>query len=116
MSRRRAIDTESFSLSFLDVICCGFGAIIILLVLTKIGEPAALERAVRDLDGLVAKLQEELHEIRGESRRLERELVGSASSQSAQIGLPSSSPSASSGGSEPSQSLSRLSLCSGAPG
>jgi hypothetical protein len=76
MSRRRAIDTESFSLSFLDVICCGFGAIIILLVLTKIGEPAALERAVRDLDGLVAQLQEELHEIRGESRRLERELVG----------------------------------------
>ena len=74
--RDRSADTEGFSLSFLDVICCGFGAIILLLVLTKIGEPRALERVVEDLDGLVARLQLELEEIRGESRILERELVG----------------------------------------
>ena len=36
---------EAFSLSFLDCICCGFGAIVLLLVLTKVGEPAALERS-----------------------------------------------------------------------
>ncbi|MGD8376813.1 MAG: VWA domain-containing protein [Acidobacteriota bacterium] len=70
--RRRA--TEAFNLSFLDVICCGFGGIILLLVLTKVGEPRALEQATRDLDGLIARLQEELHEIRGESDLLEREL------------------------------------------
>jgi len=64
-----------FSLSFLDCICCGFGAIVLLLVLTKIGEPRALERASRDLDGLVARLQEEIYEILGESRVLERDLV-----------------------------------------
>jgi hypothetical protein len=73
--RRDRGEGDGFSLSFLDVICCGFGAIILLLVLTKIGEPRALERAVEDLDGLVARLQEELAEIRGESSRLERELV-----------------------------------------
>jgi hypothetical protein len=64
-----------FSLSFLDCICCGFGAIVLLLVLTKIGEPRALERASRDLDGLVARLQEEIYEILGESQVLDRELV-----------------------------------------
>jgi hypothetical protein len=35
-------ETEVFSLSFLDVICCGFGAIILLLVLTeRVGRPVA---------------------------------------------------------------------------
>jgi hypothetical protein len=72
---RRRGEVEAFGLSFLDVICCGFGAIILLLVLTKIGEPAALEQARRDLDGLVARLQEELHEIRGETTLLQRQLV-----------------------------------------
>ena len=32
---------------FLDCICCGFGAIILLLVLTKIGEPRALGELLR---------------------------------------------------------------------
>ena len=32
--KRREYDSEGFSLSFLDVICCGFGAIILLLVLS----------------------------------------------------------------------------------
>lgn len=71
---RRQRDFVGFSLSFLDVICCGFGAIILLLVLTKIGEPRALEDLRRELEGLVAKLQEELYEIRGETNVLEREL------------------------------------------
>ena len=75
MRRRRQRGNEGFNLSFLDVICCGFGAIVLLLVLTKIGEPAALERARTDLDGLIAKLQREDQELRGESRRLQRELT-----------------------------------------
>ncbi|MFQ5669072.1 MAG: VWA domain-containing protein [Acidobacteriota bacterium] len=73
--RRRRARVEVFSLSFLDAICCGFGAIILLLVLTKIGEPAAIERSRRDLDGLVAKLQEELYEIQGETKILKRKLI-----------------------------------------
>ena len=60
MRRRRDLG-DGFSLSFLDVVCCGFGAVILLLVLSKIGEPRAIERAREDLDGVVARLQEELH-------------------------------------------------------
>ena len=37
MRKRRNI--EAFSLSFLDCICCGFGAIVLLLVLSKIYDP-----------------------------------------------------------------------------
>jgi hypothetical protein len=72
--RRRRDAADGFSLSYLDCICCGFGAIILLLVLTKIGEPRALEQAKADLQGLVARLQEELHEIRGETTVLNRDL------------------------------------------
>ncbi len=72
---KRQSDLTGFSLSFLDVICCGLGAIILLLVLTKIGEPRALEARRIELEGLVARLQEELYEIRGETNVLNRELI-----------------------------------------
>ena len=76
MRRRRGRrETEVFSLSFLDCICCGFGGIILLLVLTKLGEPRALEALRIELEGLVARLQEELYQIRGETNILNRELV-----------------------------------------
>ncbi len=42
MKKKSRRDVEVFSLSFLDVMCCGFGAIILLLVLVKVGEPRAL--------------------------------------------------------------------------
>ena len=74
--RRPRRDFEVFSLSFLDVICCGFGAIILLLVLTKFGEPLAIEEARRDLDRLLIELEEELYEIRGETAILDRRLRG----------------------------------------
>jgi hypothetical protein len=72
--KRRALDP--FSLSFLDCICCGFGAIILLLTLTRMKEPAAIEEAKQELDGRIARLEEELHEIRGQSEVIERELRG----------------------------------------
>ena len=73
MARRRR-DMEAFSLSFLDCICCGFGAIILLLVLSKIYEPVILEKTTEDLAQLIAKLQEELFDIRGETLVVERAL------------------------------------------
>jgi hypothetical protein len=75
MRRKRRSPFEGFNLSFLDVISCGFGAIVLLLVLTKIGEPGALEKARVDLDALIAQLQEEIYEIRGETEIFNRELV-----------------------------------------
>jgi len=72
MARRRSFDI--FSMSFLDTICCAFGAIILLFVLSKYGEPKAIEQARVDLAARVAKMQEELVEIRGRTEILNREL------------------------------------------
>jgi len=72
MRRRRNV--EAFSLSFLDCICCGFGAIILLLVLSKIYEPVVVEEAEQNLEKLIALLQEELFNLRGESTILDRQL------------------------------------------
>jgi hypothetical protein len=75
MKKRRRSEITSVSLSFLDCICCGFGGIILLFVLTKFGQPRALEDLTIELTGLVARLQEELYEIRGETNILNRDLV-----------------------------------------
>ncbi len=72
MKRRRNV--EAFSLSFLDCICCGFGAIILLLVLSKIYEPVIIEKTQDDLESLIALLQQELFDIRGETATINREL------------------------------------------
>jgi hypothetical protein len=74
--RLKRRDSESFSLSFLDVICCGFGAIILLLVLSEFGQPLVIERSREDLELQLKRLQEELFVIRGDSERLERQLQG----------------------------------------
>ncbi|MFM7627710.1 MAG: VWA domain-containing protein [Gammaproteobacteria bacterium] len=60
MKRRRV---EVFSLSFLDVICCGFGAVI--LFYTIISAQSGIERTRRaeDLAAAVSKLEEEV--VRG---------------------------------------------------
>jgi hypothetical protein len=71
---KRNRNIEAFSLSFLDCICCGFGAIILLLVLSKIYEPAILEKTEDDLNQLIAALQEQLFEIRGDTVVVTKEL------------------------------------------
>ena len=68
MKKKREV--EGISLSFLDVISCGFGAIIILLVLTKIFEPVIIDATVSNLEGYLADLQEELVELRGEVKKI----------------------------------------------
>ena len=68
-------DIEGVSLSFLDVISCGFGALILLLVLTKVFEPVVLEDTIENLQGYLAALQEDLFSIRGETRDLNREMI-----------------------------------------
>ncbi|MFT5140258.1 MAG: hypothetical protein ACI9H8_000566 [Lysobacterales bacterium] len=64
-NRRRELSEAS--LSFLDVISCGFGAIVLLLIIARVGDPATLEETERDLQGSVKEMQEQLFDIRGET-------------------------------------------------
>ncbi len=75
MKKRR--ETDIFSLSFLDIITCGFGAIILLLVITKTGIPTTSIESVPDTtdNGLVRNLQEQLFELRGQTNILNRDLT-----------------------------------------
>jgi hypothetical protein len=73
--RRRRREGEGFGLSFLDCICCGFGALVLLLVLTRVGEPTAIELATVDLEKLLVRLELELEQVRGETTVLNRELT-----------------------------------------
>ena len=69
-------DIQIFSLSFLDCICCAFGAIILLFVLSKFSEPLILDEIREDLSGRIVRLEEELHEIRGQVTKVNRKLEG----------------------------------------
>jgi hypothetical protein len=73
--RRKRQGIDIFNLSFLDVVSCGFGAIVLLLVIVKISEPRVIERLSVDLSGTVQKLEDELHVIRGETTVLKRDLT-----------------------------------------
>ena len=73
--RAKRRENEAFSISFLDVITCGFGAIILLLMISKPGQPVVLEESVQDLGGVVKDLQAQLFQIRGEATILNRDLT-----------------------------------------
>jgi len=73
--KRRSREVEGMSLSFLDVISCGFGALILLLVLTKVFDPVVFDRTIEDLDGYLQKLEQTLMTLKGETQSLNRELV-----------------------------------------
>ena len=70
--KRRQI--EVFSLSFLDVICCGFGAIILLLVLTMALEPATREQLTSELKSQIEQIEREREEVIVTSQTLQYEL------------------------------------------
>jgi len=73
MARNRRIQQES-SIAFLDVICCGFGAIILLLMITKTVQPIVLEKSTINLDAQIENLQKTLFTIRGETTIFNRNL------------------------------------------
>jgi hypothetical protein len=66
---------ETFNLSFLDVVCCGFGAVILLLVITKIYEPVTIQKSQEELQKLIVTLEQELNLIQGESTVLNQTLT-----------------------------------------
>jgi hypothetical protein len=66
-------EMETLSLSFLDAMCCGLGAIILLLVIVKMFEPIRLEESNLELEALLVQYTEELKEIIGETERVQRQ-------------------------------------------
>lgn len=72
-SRRQR--SNIFNLSFLDCICCAFGAIILLFVLSRFAEPVVIEKLRKDLDAEIIRLEKELVEIRGQTVILNREMT-----------------------------------------
>ncbi len=74
MSKKSRRETDSFTVSFLDVASCGFGAMIILLMITRNSPPVTLEISDVTPEATVTELQEQLFEIRGETTILNREL------------------------------------------
>ena len=78
---RRGI--EMFSMSFLDVISCGFGAVILLLVLSLALEPATVQKITEDLRGLITQRNDARDQHIQESQALSGELAGTVSRISA---------------------------------
>ena len=73
--KRARRSTEDTNVSFLDIICCGFGAIVLLLVIIQTGQIEVLEESQTDEKGRIRALQEQLFTIRGEVAFFERELT-----------------------------------------
>ena len=63
MRKRRNI--EAFSLSFLDCICCGFGAVVLLLVLSKLYDPNFVSTDEAS-DEVIISLEEQLKNAQDE--------------------------------------------------
>jgi hypothetical protein len=75
LRRKKGADTGGgATIAFLDVISCGFGAMILLLLITDRSNPITLEFSDVQLDQPIAQLQQTLFEIRGETDVLNRDL------------------------------------------
>lgn len=62
------------TIAFLDVISCGFGAMVLLLMITNNSEPVTLEETEVAMEQPIAALQQTLFEIRGETEIINRDL------------------------------------------
>lgn len=74
MKRYRRSENQDTNVSFLDIICCGFGAIVLLLLIVNRAPPAPLEVSEKPKDGLIRDMQLNLFELRGDIAKLERVL------------------------------------------
>jgi hypothetical protein len=75
MKSRGRRGVSEFNLSFLDVISCGFGAIILLLIVTRVAEPIMLEQTTERLQTTVAERSQELERITDRIQNTSRELT-----------------------------------------
>ena len=75
MKRTRRRDTEIFSMSFLDVVSCGFGAVILLLVLALALEPTTVRNITEDLRGAIIKRNDAREQHAQKSEKLAGQLA-----------------------------------------
>ena len=75
MTKGKRREIEAFGMSFLDVISCGFGAIILLLVLSLVLEPKTIRRITVDLRDKISQIEQARELLLGESQKLRRELA-----------------------------------------
>jgi hypothetical protein len=73
--KRKRQEVEIFTLSFLDTITCAFGTMVLLIMISKPGEPIILEPSPNPDNGIIRALQEELFTLRGEAQILNRDLT-----------------------------------------
>jgi hypothetical protein len=73
--RKPKRDVEIFNMSFLDVISCGFGAVILLLVISLAFEPTTIENISRDLRGLISDKEESREKLINENLVLGHDLA-----------------------------------------
>jgi len=71
--KKRNRGIQEVSIAFLDVISCGFGAIVLLLLIARTVESTGFEQG-EDLNGSVRDLQQQLFELRGDAQVLNRQL------------------------------------------
>jgi len=76
MARKPRKEITVFSLSFMDCICCGFGAVILLLTLNRGMVRHVVEEQNEEEEQIIEKMEEEIFEIYGEITELELELNG----------------------------------------
>lgn len=72
MNNRREI--APFGLSFLDAIACGFGAVLLLLVITKVTQPIVLQQTTEALSQQVVELSDRLAALRSQIDEIDSRL------------------------------------------
>ena len=68
-------NVETFSLSFLDIIACGFGAIVLLLLIAKVGNPTSTVEISKD------DLLNQLFDLQDQKKDLDIELLSLRNNQ-----------------------------------
>jgi predicted nuclease with TOPRIM domain len=75
MLRQKRKEVEVFSLSFMDCICCGFGAVLLLFILTTGQKTNFTETDLTDLRDRIAAMEREISDERTEIERLAKALA-----------------------------------------
>ena len=73
--KRRKRETEVFSLSFLDCICCGFGAVLLLFVLTVGKKSDTLIDIKAKIEQVIGQMENDISLKDQELKALQRSLT-----------------------------------------